>query len=672
MTLSAPLLNYLKLTRSPGRSEQAERSFFSSLTAFACLNETEYSAMSGSEGEDHPAAPHPPPPLHSSWNPLASLGSAGGGRVDATFLTEPGSYEGALSFPLTLRRSLAEAGGIESVVGRRRRRRRSSEEVREGVTALEADQGSALSLSNGLNENGAAHANVFLVSKLTFQPRADFHYPSPFDYSAFTTISPGGGIAGGSGALTPRPFSPFHSHHRLASGSAPSNPFSPLPSFGSYSAYGVPSPAFDGPPFTPAPPTPPPLFDEGETALFSSFLNTLDVDPGFLFNPVLPPGMPSPPSASMLQEVGAEETAEREQLGMGVGGLSIGGGGGIERRLSEASALPPLPSRDDAPLPPRFVHAAPVADEHEEETVEPDEDDEDSDFELKPPPRAGARRKSSSGGGSGIAGAGAANGRNGKKARVQAIEEHQAEEDVEMAAPNSVAGRSLDDGEETATPSGRPRRQTRAPRRLSNAAPPPVATTSASSSVTRARKPSLSRPPLNKSASSSSSFQPAATPAPTAVSPPRASTSASASRSRSRSISNQPAGGSSGSPQPKPTPLTESEKRSNHIASEQRRRNAIRSGFQDLVDLLVAGSAASGIVLGAEEGDGGGGTAGKKKKGTGRGRGRKGEVATNASKSVVLAQAANYILWLERGNRALEKETGRVEGCLEAEGVGEG
>lgn len=127
--------------------------------------------------------------------------------------------------------------------------------------------------------------------------------------------------------------------------------------------------------------------------------------------------------------------------------------------------------------------------------------------------------------------------------------------------------------------------------------------------------------------------------------------------------------------------LTETQKRSNHIQSEQKRRNAIRNGFKDLVDILSAGEAASGIVVappddaGADDGEGGGGagtsSAGKKKKGkgTGRGRGRKGEVGAGASKSVVLDKAAQYILWLERGNDGLDSEVARVEGRLRELGI---
>lgn len=113
--------------------------------------------------------------------------------------------------------------------------------------------------------------------------------------------------------------------------------------------------------------------------------------------------------------------------------------------------------------------------------------------------------------------------------------------------------------------------------------------------------------------------------------------------------------------------MTDSQKRSNHILSEQKRRNAIRSGFKDLVDLLAAGEAASGIVVAPPEAEPDPEDKGRKKKakGSGRGRGRKGDAGAGASKSVVLEKAASYIRWLERGNEGLEAEVRRVERLLD-------
>lgn len=116
--------------------------------------------------------------------------------------------------------------------------------------------------------------------------------------------------------------------------------------------------------------------------------------------------------------------------------------------------------------------------------------------------------------------------------------------------------------------------------------------------------------------------------------------------------------------------LSDSQKRSNHILSEQKRRNAIRNGFRDLVEILNAGETLSGISIGGIDGDGSAqpetGKKGKGKgKGSGRGRGRKGEVGAGASKSVVLERAVEYVRWLERGNTALREEVERVEAIVD-------
>ncbi|GJN89666.1 hypothetical protein Rhopal_002653-T1 [Rhodotorula paludigena] len=519
----------------------------------------------------------------------------------------------------------------------------------------------------------------------------DFQYSTALD----SYIYPSGGAGPSSRPYTPVPGS-----------TAAADPFSPLPAFSSvpYSA-GMASPHNS---FTMLPPEPPaepaPLFDSTESALFSSFLNTLDVDPNFLFNPVLPPGMPSPPSSSFLHGGGSSET-ERDSLGRGVGGMDLGARGRLSRggsRMPSGSTgtstarSTPRPAASSSslaagpPPPPLSLRQASDDerdadgdwDDGEEVEMASAKGDEDHDFvpNAKAPPR-GTRRKSRAGGASGST---AEPGRSGKKPRTSRT----------TVAPTPYAYEGMGDGEDTtmsyaeeasgatAAPevsaSGRPKRSTRVPRHLAEddtpAASPPAAPS---------RRGASARPPLHKIA-----------PAPPAVSP--VATSPAASTSAARQASTSPKlipRGDSGSPPPsslgganKPVPLTESQKRSNHILSEQKRRNAIRSGFKDLVDLLAAGEAASGIVLGGGAGGGaaGGdaadddaGPSGKKRKGgkggaattassapAGRGRGRKGDVAANASKSVVLAQAANYILWLERGNRALETEVSRVEGLL--------
>ncbi|GEM08353.1 HLH transcription factor [Rhodotorula toruloides] len=340
------------------------------------------------------------------------------------------------------------------------------------------------------------------------------------------------------------------------------------------------------------PPDPAPLFDSTETALFSSFLNTLDVDPNFLFNPVLPPGMPSPPNTSMLQtgERREEDRREREMLGREVRGLDIGSSSAVAGLVSPtgrtADRVPPeLPDELDDEL---------AGGDEDDELDDADAGEEDPDFELAP--SRGTRRKSRGG-------PVAATGREKKPRTIksEAKAEFTEGEDVEMAAADD--GDYVDGAGFTA--SGRPRR---------NALPPAT----------------LDCNPVEDADDAFDS----------------ASATATASSSTPK------------------VPLTESQKRNNHILSEQKRRNAIRSGFKDLVDLLVAGEQASGIVLGGPEEDDGTGKK-KKGKGSGRGRGRKGEVGANASKSVVLTKASDYILWLERGNRALEQEVRRVQGLLQ-------
>ncbi|BGO98616.1 putative HLH transcription factor [Rhodotorula toruloides ATCC 204091] len=450
----------------------------------------------------------------------------------------------------------------------------------------------------------------------------DFHYSLPFDMGSFGQSPPSASAFFGG-----RPFSPFGStsagaHSPYPPSGAPFSSFSPPFASGSYASpptiHGQLSPhsSHQHPPTMP-PPDPAPLFDSTETALFSSFLNTLDVDPNFLFNPVLPPGMPSPPSTSMLQtgERREEDRREREMLGREVGGLDIGSG-------SAAAGLVSPTGRTADRVPPE------LPDELDEPGGGDDEDDEDAgenDPDFEPGPSRGTRRKSRGG-----PAAGTGREKKPRTGRSEVKEEFDEGEDVEMAAADD--GDYVDGAGFTA--SGRPRRNARAPRRLSS---------STATSATARPRPSLSRPP-----------QPPAPPATLDYDPSEDADEAFESASATATAS---------SSTPK-VPLTESQKRNNHILSEQKRRNAIRSGFKDLVDLLVAGEQASGIVLGGAEEDDGTGKK-KKGKGTGRGRGRKGEVSANASKSVVLTKASDYILWLERGNRALEQEVRRVQALLQ-------
>lgn len=71
--------------------------------------------------------------------------------------------------------------------------------------------------------------------------------------------------------------------------------------------------------------------------------------------------------------------------------------------------------------------------------------------------------------------------------------------------------------------------------------------------------------------------------------------------------------------------LTEEEKRNNHIASEQKRRGMIRTGFKDLTDIVPSLK------------------------------------NINNSKSTVLFKAADYIKYLERRNKGLRDKIKHLE-----------
>lgn len=505
---------------------------------------------------------------------------------------------------------------------------------------------------------------------------------------------------------------------------------------GNHGASGSSGPLPAPPPFV-SPREPAPLFDSNESALLSSFLTTLDVDPNFLFNPVLPPGMPSPPDdEGVTSGLDARDRYDREQeqirLARGLGGRSGSAGG--SRRIA---TLPDSGDEDETDAP--------------DDVPIKDETDDDPDFEPSArgsgagaAGRGGKRR-----GGKAAAGAAGANGKGGKKARGRASQTAAAvDEDAEMAGSNDQA----DDGSTGGggvTASGRPRRNARPPRRLSSSNGPasPAASRTPRSAATKSlvAPPTAGLPPLPPSPALSSSLV-SLPPPPPPMSPPSHSQDLPPTNRHHRQASPQhvgfsmppgahfpmtgpmspgldelpeppassyvnfPAGANGGADTPpvggdspdssaaatpggteklpaggRAAPLTDSQKRSNHILSEQKRRNAIRSGFKDLVDFLVAGEAASGIILGPSGGAAGlaaqqqaaaaaaaaaaqaqadeDAANGKKRKGkgTGRGRGRRGDAGANASKSVVLTRAADYILWLERGNRALELEIERLE-----------
>jgi len=139
--------------------------------------------------------------------------------------------------------------------------------------------------------------------------------------------------------------------------------------------------------------------------------------------------------------------------------------------------------------------------------------------------------------------------------------------------------------------------------------------------------------------------------------------------------------------------LTESEKRQNHILSEQRRRNYIREGFKDLVVLLDDGRNFGARALGLSSGFGTGVedeglddrsdiddvvdvlSVGRKKppkktkkagpdgvRQRGKGRGRGGSAGGGAgSKSAVLFQAVDLIRWLDGKSKELTQQCEALE-----------
>ncbi|KAF9469548.1 hypothetical protein BDZ94DRAFT_6250 [Collybia nuda] len=126
--------------------------------------------------------------------------------------------------------------------------------------------------------------------------------------------------------------------------------------------------------------------------------------------------------------------------------------------------------------------------------------------------------------------------------------------------------------------------------------------------------------------------------------------------SSSRSSANNPArsASASGGSDPAPTGprskplLSTPQKRLNHIMSEQKRRNAIRDGYAQLISLLAPAGSAHGI--------------GMPTRGRPKGSGLRGKGQTKG-KSGVLFRAVEYCRWLEEGRDALREEVLRVEGA---------
>ena len=92
--------------------------------------------------------------------------------------------------------------------------------------------------------------------------------------------------------------------------------------------------------------------------------------------------------------------------------------------------------------------------------------------------------------------------------------------------------------------------------------------------------------------------------------------------------------------------LSTPQKRLNHIMSEQKRRNAIRDGYAQLITLLAPAGSAPGIGMP---------TRGRPKGSGSRGKGQ------SKGKSGVLFRAVEYCKWLEEGRDSLRDEVLRVE-----------
>jgi len=95
--------------------------------------------------------------------------------------------------------------------------------------------------------------------------------------------------------------------------------------------------------------------------------------------------------------------------------------------------------------------------------------------------------------------------------------------------------------------------------------------------------PSAQAPPSLSSASSDSSSSPVTAPATTSAGPGNGHPTTSLSASSSTSTAAPSSFARTGSERPR---LTEQEKKNNHIASEQKRRAAIREGFDRLTELV--------------------------------------------------------------------------------------
>lgn len=108
--------------------------------------------------------------------------------------------------------------------------------------------------------------------------------------------------------------------------------------------------------------------------------------------------------------------------------------------------------------------------------------------------------------------------------------------------------------------------------------------------------------------------------------------------------------------------LTADQKRVNHLESEKKRRDMIKDSFKQLVDIVTAGQAESGIsILGEESESSEEEVKGKKKKGKTAGRGRRGEVFSGATKNRFIEQAIKYVEWIKEDTARLELQVLQAE-----------
>ncbi|KAK4057828.1 hypothetical protein OIO90_001047 [Microbotryomycetes sp. JL221] len=405
------------------------------------------------------------------------------------------------------------------------------------------------------------------------------------------------------------------------------------------------------------------LFDDSESALFSSFLNTLDVDPNFLFNPILPPEMPSPPS-HLLDE---ESAKERENLSFKVDEIDLDQQQSQQQRITTTTTKGQQRVEYDLDQ-----DVKPVVSQTPLQTCYQDEQDEDEGIESDPVDDTRADPDFNVGNNNKSSNtlikktrSNMDNGQGGTLSKKIKFEQQQQQDDLDDDEKVHVDGdvdMQLDDDDSLST-----RTRTTTARRGGagrGGGGKEGKRSSTTTTTSRTTRPSLK---AREAAVSNDDEQ-----------EQDDQLAEDNQQDHLQEEEDELAEGEQDTIETlydrNKTNLSENQKRSNHIQSEQKRRNAIKNGFKDLVDLLSSGEQASGIVVAPPEFDPFSTTTTnskkrKKTKGTGRGRGRRGEVGAGASKSVVLEKATQYILWLERGNQGLDEEIERVESHLNNLGI---